>query len=164
MNRNPYSPPASKLEGRTVEIPGLHVPATSDPLYTSRQIFVASFLGSPVAAAWIAAANLRALAQPQKARQVMYWGVAATAVALGIAFALPARTPGTFLPLAYSIAFRVFAGHQFGKDVRDHLNAGGAKGSWWRVIGIGLAMMLAVFACIFLVLVVRNAFQLAAKH
>ena len=64
MNHNPYTPPSARVAdaAETVGRAG-----STARLYTPGQIALAAFLGSPLAAAWFAAANFKALAQPFKA-------------------------------------------------------------------------------------------------
>jgi hypothetical protein len=144
MERNPYAPPKAKLtegEGDGSPLPGF--PVESRP-FTPRQHFVASFLGAPIAAAWLAAHNYRALARPQDARQVVIWGIVATLVVFGIALVLPEDFPNAVLPLAYCVAVLTLAKQRFGDLVDAHSAAGGGTASWWRVVGIGLLSLIVV--------------------
>ena len=144
MERNPYAPPKAKLteaEADGSSLPGF--PVESRP-FTPRQHFVASFLGAPIAAAWLAAHNYRALARPQDARQVLISGIVATLVVFGIAFVLPEDFPNAVLPLAYCVVVLTLAKQRFGDLVDAHRAAGGEVGSWWRVVGIGLLSFIVV--------------------
>ena len=115
-------------------------------LYTPRQIYVASFLGSPAAAAWFMALNHRALSEPLKQQQMLLLGGVATVLVVIVAFLLPERTPNIVWPLAYSIGIYYFAQARFGSTVERHLAEGGKRGSWWRLVGISLLFMLGVVA------------------
>src|SRR5689334_12342096 len=118
---NPYAPPKANVDpaqsGASVD--------SSMRLYTPDQHFLASFLGSPIAAAWIAAANYRVLGRQRAARDVIVWGAIATAVILVISYALPERFPNIVVPLAYSVLVRSLAQQRFGSVVREHRAAGG---------------------------------------
>ena len=149
MEQNPYAPPKSAVadvEAASASAPGFPVPGG---LYTSGQHFVASFIGSPVAAALIAASNYRKLGRDREARNVILWGLVATAVILGIAFVLPAGFPNSVLPLAYSFGVRALAQARFGEAVGANRAAGGKSGSWWRLLGISVLALLILGAMIF---------------
>jgi hypothetical protein len=144
MERNPYAPPKTELTEADADggsLPGF--PIESKP-HTPRQHFVAAFLGAPIAAAWLAAHNYRALARPQDARQVVMWGIVATVVVFGIAVVLPEDFPNAVLPLAYCVVVLMLAKQQFGDLVDAHRAAGGETAPWWRAVGIGFLSLIVV--------------------
>jgi len=144
MERNPYAPPKTKLTEAEADGSSLpSFPIESKP-FTPRQHFVAAFLGAPIAAAWLAALNYRALARPQDARQVVIWGTVATLVVFGIAVVLPEDFPNAVLPLAYCVVVLTLAKQRFGDLVDAHRAAGGEIASWWRVVGIGFLCLIVV--------------------
>jgi hypothetical protein len=147
MNRNPYSPPQTNVSPLTAQEEIAAVPLGSRAFYSSNQIFAASLIGAPIAAAWFAAANFRALGQLTNARRVILWGVLATAVVMGLAFVLPDSVPNIVLPLAYSLAIRALAETLF-KGVAHNHSSAGPSGSWWRVVGISFLWLLLVLACV----------------
>lgn len=149
MEQNPYAPPkavVSDVDTRGASASGFPVPGG---LYTAQQHFVASFLGSPFAAALIAAANYRKLRRDRDARNIIVWGIVATAALLGVAYALPDRFPSWVLPLAYSFGARGLAQMKFGGVLSEHQAAGGKPASWWRLIGISLLALIVLAAVIF---------------
>ena len=141
MNHNPYAPPrAEVLDAAAAD--SRHGASVSARLYSVNQLFAAAFIGSPIAAAWFAAYNLRALGEPNQARRIVLWGLLATAAAMALAFFLPDGTPNTALPLAYSFAIRALGEKAFKGALGDHSQAGGVLASWWRVIGVSLLWLL----------------------
>jgi hypothetical protein len=118
-------------------------------IYTPHQILVASFFGTPIAAAWFAAANLRAFARQGQARRVIVLGIAATLVAMVVAFYVPESMPRTTWPLAYSFAIYVVALRIFEGECAAYLSKGGLRGSWWQVIGVSLLFSIAVLAVMY---------------
>jgi hypothetical protein len=133
MERNPYAPPKADLDDANAD-------ASSAPrqLYTPVQHTVAAFVGSPIAAALIAALNYRALGRRHDARRIIGWGMAATAAVFVIAVMLPEEFPNVVLPVAYCVVVRSLAQSRFGALVDAHRAAGGKLGSWWLVVGMGL--------------------------
>jgi hypothetical protein len=139
MDRNPYSPPAAPLTDV----------ARSGALYTPRQIYMASFLGSPVAAAWLMHQNFRALGDDSRALRTLWLGFAATLVVLTVAFFLPSRFPNLLFPLAYSFAIYQYALILFKSTYDKHIKDGGRRGSWWMVVGASLLADLILVGLIF---------------
>jgi hypothetical protein len=118
-------------------------------LYTVRQIGIASFLGGPAAGAWFISRNYVALSQPEKVRRVLVLGGVVTAALVPLALLLPESTPHSLLPLAYTAAFYYYAEHLFGSAIKLHLAAGGARGSWWTVVGVALLIVLVLVGLLF---------------
>jgi hypothetical protein len=149
MEPNPYAPPkapVADVDASSASVLTLPVPGG---LYTATQHFVAAFIGSPIAAALVAASNYRRLARDREARDVIVWGLAATVVMLGIAFVLPDNFPNSALPLAYSFGVRALADIRFGGVVKAHRAAGGTPASWWRLLAISFSSLLVVGAILF---------------
>jgi hypothetical protein len=120
------------------------------PLYSPRQIYVASFLGTPAAAAWFISRNYRALSRAEKVREIALLGGVATIAAFIVAFLLPDRTPNVLWPLVYSIGIYYYAQHLFGSLYERHITGGGKRGSWWRVVGVALLISIALMSLLFL--------------
>ncbi len=146
MERNPYEPPQAPIADVASSDGAPSSTVGRLTLFTSSQLFVASFLGSPLAAGWFAAANFRELGNEEKARQTLTLSVIATGIVLAVAFVLPENTPNILVPLIYSVVIRMMADAQFGAVLREHAAAGGKKGSWWQVIGVGIALCLVLLA------------------
>jgi hypothetical protein len=148
MDSNPYAPPKAPV----VDSTDGEVTAASGPLYTVHQITVATFFGSGIGGAWLAAANFNAVDQPIKARRWIWIGIAATIVTLCISFMLPDRFPGFILPLALAFGARAIATTEFGWILRDHEKVGGDVRSWWKVVGVVLVVCAILFAVAFAVM------------
>jgi hypothetical protein len=146
MSHNPYAPPTANVSD---VVDPSSTPQVVNGLYSSAQIFLASFLGSPMAAAWIAASNFRKLNQPSQARNLIVWGAIGTVVVLVIALLLPDRIPHSVFPLAYSLGIRAAAAKFFDPIVKEQKASGSQMGSWWRVTGISILWGILVFALIF---------------
>ena len=141
MDRNPYSPPAAPVADA----------AGSRTLYSPRQIYVASFVGSPVAAAWFINRNFLALGNESRALRTLGLGLAATIAVVVVGFYLPNHFPSLLIPLAYSFAVYQYALFLFKGAYDKHLTEGGRKGSWWVVIGVSLLAVLILFGVVFAV-------------
>jgi hypothetical protein len=139
MERNPYSPPAAAV----AEV------MQAGTLYSPRQIFFASFMGSPVAAAWFIHRNFIALDHESHSLRTLWLGLAATVALLAAGLYLPKHFPNMVLPIAYSFAIYQYSLFLFKTPYNEHVTGGGRKGSWWMVIGVSMLTVLAVLGVLF---------------
>ncbi len=146
MTHNPYEPPKANVYAADAAVAAPAVPDAAEILCTPNQLFLAAFIGGPLAAAWIAATNYDAIGQHDEGRRVIGWSILAVAILIGIGTFLPERIPGVVLPLAYGFGIRAAAEHKFGAIVKDHKAAGGLLMYWWRVIGTALLVAAIIFA------------------
>ncbi len=138
MSRNPYAPPKSEVGGPNAGSVANGMPLPVDQMYSPNQIAAGAFLGSPLAAGWLAAHNFRVMRQPQEAGRAMGLGLVTTLIAILIAAYLPDGFPSVVLPVAYCVLVYQLADRRFKPVIAAHLAAGGTMRSTWRVVGIGL--------------------------
>lgn len=149
MSRNPYAPPKSEVGGPNVGSAASGVPLPVDQMYSPNQIAAGAFLGSPLAAGWLAAHNFRVMRQPQEAGRALGLGIVTTLIAILIAAYLPDGFPSVVLPVAYCVVVYQLAEKRFKSVIEAHRAAGGTMRSTWRVVGIGLLCALILIAVIF---------------
>lgn len=137
MSRNPYAPPRSDVGGPNVGSAASGVPLPVDQLYSPNQIAAGAFLGSLLAAGWLAAHNFRVMRQPQEAGRVLGLGIVATLIALLIAAYLLDGFSIVLLPVAHCVVAYLLSERQFKSVIAVHRAAGGTIRSSWRVVGIG---------------------------
>src|SRR5271166_4121575 len=137
--RNPFAPPASPVAdgGPNAAI------TPKSRLYTPAQIRVGTFVGGPIAAAYLLRENFLRLGRGSEARTTVLWGVALTAALMALAPVLPKNVPNVVIPLLYSIvAGSVAEKWQLRKQaIRD--SGWYQIQSNWRVLGISLLFMIA---------------------
>jgi ABC-type transport system involved in multi-copper enzyme maturation permease subunit len=119
------------------------VPVPNGRLYSSGQITLATFLGMPIAGAWLMARNYQALGVDAFAQAVTF-GIIGTLVVLVLAVVLPESTPNVLLPIVYTFIVQAIARAKQGVSFQAHIANGGLKHSTWRVTGIGLVFLAAV--------------------
>jgi hypothetical protein len=123
----------------------------SERLWSPRQIALAAFLGSPLAAGWCFSRNYDALSRLSDSRRSFWLGIAATAAVVAICFALPRNFPNFIIPAAYTYAIERYASRCFGTIYSEHVANGGAKGSWWGIVGISLASLAVLIALLIVI-------------
>ena len=118
------------------------VPSPSPELYSPKQIGVAAFVGSPVAAGWFFWCNEQALGR-QATGVRWFWGLAAlTAVLIAVSFFLPDKFPPYIIPLAYTLGLRGAAKQLYELPLAQS----GVQAAWGPVVGVGLLCFVVVLA------------------
>jgi hypothetical protein len=127
---------------------------TASRLYSPRQISLAAFIGSPVAACWCFAQNYRQLGNTDRAQKWLILGGGGSFISLVLLCMIPGvqRLPHVIIPLAYSLAFEEVAKRIQGDAVAQHISAGGRLASWWLVVGISLLFVIGVFGLLMVTL------------
>lgn len=121
-------------------------------LYTPAQIATASLIGGPLPACWLVAHNARELHQPTQRVTWLASGIVGTLLLLALVlFVVPERFPRYTIPVAYTVALRELARKAQGDAISSHRAAGGAIGSWWAVVGFGVAGLVLSFAVIIVI-------------
>ncbi|MBX3024097.1 hypothetical protein KF840_04220 [bacterium] len=110
-------------------------------LYSPRQVVSATMLASPLAGAWLLAANFQRLGDRPARTRSLTWGILGTIAVFVIAWFLPDRFPRLLLPLIYGVIMHLAANRLQGPAFAAHLAAGGRRHSSWRVLGIGLLVL-----------------------
>jgi hypothetical protein len=113
---------------------------TTDKIYRDNAIWLGTFLGGPLVAGYLIAANFKSFNESKKARTTWICAVIATIVIFGGIFSIPDpdKIPRQIIPLIYTgVAFYLvkhFQGHQ----INSHIEAGGPVFGWSRIFVIGL--------------------------
>lgn len=120
-------------------------------LFSSGQIVLAAFLGTPIAACVLIAQNYRVMRQIANARISVIVGALATMLVFILAFSLPENFPNFVLPAAYCVAIGQTVKYLQG-DAMAAAEARGEKGSWLIPVAIGLACLAGISALLFLMI------------
>ena len=127
-------------------------------LYSQRSIGITTFIGGPLAAAYLIRANYLQLNEPDKGKQVLIYGVIVTFILLGGIFLIPEniidKIPGFIIPAVYTGFILLYLERIQGTLLAQHKNLGNAFQSGWKAAGIGfislLIISIAIIAFIFL--------------
>jgi len=109
-------------------------------IYKDRQIWTGTFLGGPLVAGYLIAANFKAFNQPDRATKAWIYSILATILIFGGLLIIPdsVKIPNQIIPLIYTGIAYYLVKHFQGLNITEHINAGRQIYNWWRVIGIGL--------------------------
>jgi hypothetical protein len=149
MEGNRYAPPGAPL----ADPESLGV----STLYTPRQVYLASFLGGPLAGAWFFSRNLYFLNAASEARRILIIGLAVTLGLAPLLPFLPKSMPNVVIPLLYSYAFYRYAQRRFSASPNNAVTYFSGWRTWLTVVGISLAWSLPA------VLIWIGAFALMTK-
>jgi hypothetical protein len=155
MQQNPFAPPSE-----LTDVPRASA-ATSGSfvgvrVYSPNQVALATFLGSPIAFAWLMGANFVAFGNSGAARKAWLWGALTTAALATIGAFLPDGVPSSPVAIAYTILAKHLAVKYQARDVATVLMGGGSKYSSWRAAGLGVLSFLAVLVVVIPVLLLLH--------
>jgi hypothetical protein len=114
--------------------------------WTSPQIYVASWLGGPVAGCYFLGRNFRKLGNPRAAKRTYLGGILGTLALCIIAMLIPQeffdRIPKSLFPM-----FAVFAVGAFGerlqrKTIKEKIEQGEPRHSFWWCLLVSLSLLI----------------------
>ncbi len=122
----------------------------ADPprFYSSTQIAVATLIGGPLAGGYLASRDHALFGRPDKGRLVLICSCAAIVGLLYLGSRVPPNDGRTVLPLLAVIAYRLYATYAFDSAISQRRSEGWLPYSWWRVVGISLAVLIALLVLI----------------
>lgn len=132
---NPYTVPAAEL----------HDPAlVRQPLYSLMAVGLATFIGSPLAGAYVLAQNLKTLGRPAEVATVWAIAVAVLVLTMVCAMLLPDEVPALPFTIVQIAIMAWLANSRIGPDLLQYVEKGGVLYSNWRAAGIALLFTLAL--------------------
>ncbi len=114
-------------------------------VYQDLQILLGTFIGGPLVAGYLLAANFKTLDEGKKVRKTWIYAILLTVIIFCIIFLVPDpdKVPRLLIPFIYTgIVYFLIKKLQKG-NVAHYVQEGGAVYSWWRTLGIALIGVLA---------------------
>ena len=134
------------------------IKAPTNKIYKEKMIWLAAYLGGPMAAGYIIAVNFNSFNEKAKARKTWVYTIFASIIIFGGIFMIPddVNIPNQIIPFVYTgIAYYLI--HYFqGVQIESYVTAGGLFYSWWRVFLVGIIGMLTILIPIFLYLFISG--------
>jgi hypothetical protein len=118
----------------------LNIQTPTGKIYKEKTIWAGTFLGGPLVAGFLIAANFKTFNQPGNVKKTWIYAAIATVAIFGGVFLIPdnVRIPSQIIPLIYTaITFALVQRYQ-GQNISAHINAGGQLYGWWRTVAIAL--------------------------
>ncbi len=126
--------------------------ATGQRYYTPWQITVAAILGGPLAGGYLASRDHALFGSQGRARATLAVSALLLCGLLYVGHLLPPQASGTPIAVGVAFGYRWYAGVTFDGEIAQRRAAGWLAYSWWRVIGISLLVMAAMFLLVYLAL------------
>ncbi|MEO5642533.1 MAG: hypothetical protein ABIQ40_14275 [Bacteroidia bacterium] len=127
------------------------VDPTLPKIFQGKSIYAATFIGGPLAAAYMIAHNFKVFGDSAKARSIWISSILFTVLLFVVVFNLPAniKIPNVLFPLVYTgIAYGIMHYYQ-GKQIEAYLQKGGSLFNGWKIAGVALISLLITGGCVF---------------
>ena len=111
------------------------------PYYTPAQIALASFLGTPLAAAWLVGRLLVSADERRKAWIAYIIAAMLTFASLLHSFAPSEHFPRSGLSLVVTVGIYYGSKIWLSSAILKRIACGAKQGSWWVALGVGLAFL-----------------------
>lgn len=112
-----------------------------------------AILGGPLAGGYLASRDHAVFGAQGRARATLALSALLLCGLLYVSHLLPPHASGTPIAAAVAFGYRWYASVAFDGEIARRRAAGWVAYSWWRAIGISLALMAAMFLLIVLALI-----------
>lgn len=139
-------------------------PASDLKLYKDKGIWIATFLGGPLATGYILAENFKALGDTGKSKKTWIYTILISIFLFAVLISLPdsVRIPNWLIPII-SIALAQFVLTRFqGEQIKKHIESGGQFFSGWKAALIGLISLLITLVIVIVIALGIDFFALAS--
>ena len=118
-------------------------PTAQNKVYKEGSMAIAIFLGGPFVVGYLMAHNFRQLDEPEKIGKTWIFSTLGLILLIGGAAAIPesVKIPNIVYNLVFAMVALFFVQKYQGKQLKQHVEDGGAVYSNWRAAGIGLLCM-----------------------
>lgn len=130
-------------------------------VYKDKALWVGTFLGGPLVAAYFFAENFKVLNENEKVRPTWIIAIISTILILSGVMLIPDEIdiPNQIIPIIYTaIAFGLFKQYQ-DKNIIEHISMGGQTHGWGRIVGIGILGAVVTLASLFIVITVVHPME-----
>ncbi len=130
----------------------------SKPVYKIHKEFsiqLATFLGGPLAGAYLVAENFRAMGDTSSARKTWIVAITGTLLLMGVISMIPddVHIPNIAYPITYVCLLTIMLIRFQRRQIQEHLQNGGAVYSIWRALFVAaMSFIILVFIALLLVL------------
>ena len=122
--------------------------------FSPRQVYVGTFIGGPIAAAYYLSKNFESMDKTNFANLSIAACLIFTVFLFWFTFQLPEHFPNTLIPIAYSaIAAGIAWQWQVSKEEVEAVESYGFQSNW-KVAGVSVGALVVTVVCLFCVLMV----------
>ena len=128
----------------------------SQRYYTPWQICVAAVIGGPVTSGYLSYRNHSMFGDRSKARLALAAGVGLCVALVALGFNLPEGKSGTALAGAVAGGYRWCGQSAFASEIARRNGEGWRPQSWWHVLGLSLAFLVALLLSLVILVVLLD--------
>ncbi len=115
-------------------------------LYSHISIYIATYLGGPLVAGYLAQQNFNALGRNQYGKYALIFGIVSTLLLFTLIFLIPEniidKVPSFLIPAIYTIIITLIIEKFQGDDLKKHKEEGSEFYSTWRAAGLGVISLI----------------------
>lgn len=123
-------------------------PTTGNRIYSVSSIRIASFIGGPLAGAYLIAANFKQLGEGNKVAKTWLWSIVIFTAVMTISFFLPDSIPNIVYNLIFFLIVSFFVQKYQAEKIEAHVNSGGLTYKTYRAVLIAILSLLILVAFI----------------
>ncbi len=128
-------------------------PHITRKLFSTKHIGFGTYLGGPLAGAYMIGQNFKKLNKTKESKYSIYVGILFTIVLFIAIFLIPEniidKIPNVLFPAIYTVISYLIARHFFGNLIEKNDNNKNQFHSWWRAAGVGFISFLILIAVLF---------------
>jgi hypothetical protein len=108
-------------------------------VYKDMKIWIATFIGGPLAAGYVIAENFKAIGEPHKVKKTWIYTILASALIFAGLFFIPGadQIPNKVIPAIYTAAAYLIVHYFQHAKITSFVNSGGQVHGWGRALGVG---------------------------
>jgi hypothetical protein len=136
--------PCAKLARLILKLNKMQEILDSEPklskIYNDKAVWIGTFIGGPLVAGYLIAANFKVFNQPILASKAWVYSIIITVFIFGGLSVLPNvdKIPQYVIPIVYTTLAYWYVKHLQGANIKAYIETGGQPFSIWRAIIIGL--------------------------
>jgi len=136
-------------------------------LYTTNWVIFATYIGGPLAGAYLMSKNFENLNNKKFALNTLIIGILATLLLFGILPFIPESIlnsiPNYIIPAIYTSIIYGFMKKYQDKDIKEYLKNNGVKQSWWKAMGIAILSLIISMLYFFVLIILIPESMLGYK-
>jgi predicted neutral ceramidase superfamily lipid hydrolase len=121
-------------------------PGLTNKIYSVRSIRIATFIGGPLVAAYLMAANFKQFGEEHKVTRTWLWSILIFIALIIISFFLPDSIPNIVYNLVYLLIASFFVQKYQAEKIDSHINSGGLTYKTYRAVLIAIVSMIIMVA------------------
>ncbi|MEO7046676.1 MAG: hypothetical protein ABI091_15330 [Ferruginibacter sp.] len=127
-------------------------------LYKDRSIYIATFLGGPLAAGYLMSENFKKISEADKAKRAWLIAIAATFGLVAALIFIPGikKIPQYIIPIISALIAQSLVKKYQSDAINDHIDKGGRVYTIWRAVLVALIAVVALVGITVILLIITD--------